>query len=392
MGRSDGERHELAARPLGARGGAQSPAARRRACSPVLAPVPAWPGPGQPAPGALLPGRGDDGLARMAPVGDGGGPAPDPWCTAALLRQALLDDGPCAGDRGHRRRDGRLGRGDRVRPAGRGAGRAGSGRRELRRGHADGGAPRRAGEHRAAGRRPASSLRRARREGDPGGLRPAAGVVLAAPGSAPRAAGAEGVRVGRCGGVSGTVVRAATGHREEQASRSRVARGLGDPVAHGLPLRPVRRRRGPHADARRYRLGQELHTELPPGRSSQVRPARPDPGSGRLLPLADPLPRGPLPGALAGRGGAHAPAAAVRAPGGHADVPVPDGLGAPATEARRLGSERRGYERDPGPDRGSVCVRAGAADAERLGKLASVRDVAGLEPLDRRRRLGRLLR
>ena len=142
-----------------------------------------------------------------------------------------------------------------------------------------------------AGRRPASSLRRARREGDPGGLRPAAGLVLAAPGPASRAAGAEGVRVGRCGGVSGTVVRAATGHREEQASRSRVARGLGDPVAYGLPLRPVRRRRGPHADARRYRLGQELHTELPPGRSPQVRPARPDPGSGRLVPLADPVSR-----------------------------------------------------------------------------------------------------
>ena len=83
---------------------------------------------------------------------------------------------------------------------------------------------------------------------------------------------------------------------------------------------------------------------------------------------------------------------AVRAPGGHADVPVPDGLGTPAPEARRLGSERGGYERDPGPDRGPVCVRAGAADAERIGKLASVRDVAGLEPLDPRRRLGRVLR
>ena len=101
---------------------------------------------------------------------------------------------------------------------------------------------------------------------------------------------------------------------------------------------------------------------------------------------------GPLPGALARRGGADAPAAAVRAPGGHADVPVPDGLGAPAPQARRLGSERGGYERDPGADRGPVCVRAGAADAERPGKLASVRDVAGLEPLDRRRRLGRVLR
>ena len=138
--------------------------------------------------------------------------------------------------------------------------------------------------------------------------------------------------------------------------------------------------------------GKSFTAELPPGRGAQVRPSRPDPGPRRLLPLAHALPRGPLPGAVARRGGADAPVAAVRAPGGHADVPVPDGLGAPAAEARRLGSERRGYERDPLAHRGPVCVRAGAADAERPGKLASVRDVAGLEPLDRRRRLGRLLR
>ena len=55
-------------------------------------------------------------------------------------------------------------------------------------------------------------------------------------------------------------------------------------------------------------------------------------------------------------------------------------------------AKRCGHERDPGADRGPVCVRAGAADAERIGRLASVRDVAGLEPLDPRRRLGRLLR
>ena len=84
--------------------------------------------------------------------------------------------------------------------------------------------------------------------------------------------------------------------------------------------------------------------------------------------------------------------AAVRAPPNHEDLPVPDGLGATAAEARRLGGEWRGHERDPGTDRGPLRVRAGAADAERLGKLASVRDVAGLEPLDRRRRLGRVLR
>ena len=61
------------------------------------------------------------------------------------------------------------------------------------------------------GRRPAPALRRARREGDPGGLRPAPGLVLAAPGPAAWAAGAEGVRVGRCGGVPGAAVRAAQG-------------------------------------------------------------------------------------------------------------------------------------------------------------------------------------
>ena len=104
--------------------------------------------------------------------------------------------------------------------------------------------------------------------------------------------------------------------------------------------------------------GKSFTLNFPPGRGSQVRPARPDPGPGRLLPLADPVPRGPLPRALARRGGADAPAAAVRAAGGHADLPVPDGLGATAAEARRLGGERGGYERDPGPDRGPVCVRA----------------------------------
>ena len=128
----------------------RAPAPRRRAGDPLLAPVPARPSLREPAPGALLPGCGDDGLARVAALGDGGGEAPDPWRAAALLRQALLDDGACAGDRGHGGRDGRLGRGDGVRPSGRGAGRAGSGRRELRRGHADRGAPRRAREHRAA--------------------------------------------------------------------------------------------------------------------------------------------------------------------------------------------------------------------------------------------------
>ena len=101
-------------------------------------------------------------------------------------------------------------------------------------------------------------------------------------------------------------------------------------------------------------------------------PARPDPGPGRLLPLADPVPREAATSSC--RQARRSPRSGLQPfalPGGHADVPVPDGLGAPAPEARRLGSERGGYERDPGADRGPVCVRAGAADAERLGQLAS---------------------
>ena len=55
LGRRDGKRYELAARPLGTRGGAQSPAPRRRARDPVLAPLSARPSLREPAPGALLP-------------------------------------------------------------------------------------------------------------------------------------------------------------------------------------------------------------------------------------------------------------------------------------------------------------------------------------------------
>ena len=47
------ERYELAARPLGARGGAQSPPSRRRARDPVLAPLSAWPSLRKPCSGSF---------------------------------------------------------------------------------------------------------------------------------------------------------------------------------------------------------------------------------------------------------------------------------------------------------------------------------------------------
>ena len=66
-------------------------------------------------------------------------------------------------------------------------------------------------------------------------------------------------------------VRAAQGLGPEQAPGSRVARDLRDAVAHGVPLRPVPGRRGPHADPGRDGLGQELRPQLPAGRGAQVR-------------------------------------------------------------------------------------------------------------------------
>ena len=162
------------------------------------------------------------------------------------------------------------------------------GRRGLRRGRADGGAPRRLGRDRAPGRRRAAALRGARREGGPGGLRPAARLVRAAPGPAAGAAGANGVRLGRARRVPRAGVRAARGLGPEPAPRPRGARGPRDPVAHRVSLRSVRGRRGPHADPRRDGLRQEFRLEFSSGRGAQVRPPRADPGPGRLLPLADP--------------------------------------------------------------------------------------------------------
>ena len=211
------------------------------------------------------------------------------------------------------------------------------------------GAARRPRSDRRGGRRPPAPLCRARREGDTGGLRPAPGLVLAAAGPTPRPAGAEGVRLGGHGRVPRAAVRASEGHPRERAPRPRGARGARDAVADGLPLRPLRGRRGAHADAGRHGLGQELHAELPPGRGAQVRPAGPDPRPRRLLPMAHAVRRGPLPRALARRSGAVAPPPAVRPPGDDPHLPVPDGVGAPAAQAGRGGRRAGGTRARSGP-------------------------------------------
>ena len=83
LGRCDGQRHELAARDLGAGGRAFASDARRRAGDPLLAPLTAGAGAREPAPRPLLPGRGDDGLARMAAVDYRNGSPPDPGARSA---------------------------------------------------------------------------------------------------------------------------------------------------------------------------------------------------------------------------------------------------------------------------------------------------------------------
>ena len=200
------------------------------------------------------------------------------------------------------------------------------------------------------------------------------------------------VRVGGSRGVPRARVRAAEGEPQESTSRPRAAGGVRDPMEDRLPLRPGRGRRGPHADPGRDGIGQEFRAQLPVGRGAQVRSPHPDPGPGRLVPLADPLPGRAVPGARAGRGRGDAPAPALRATRHHAHVPVPDRLGASAPEARRVRGRWSGHERDPRANRRPVCPRSRTPDAERAGRVASVFDVAGLEPLDGGRRVGRVLR
>ena len=142
LGRSDGQRHELAARAVGTRSRAVAPEARRRAGGSLLAPVAARPSAREPPPRAVLPGRRDDHLTRMAAVDGGSGAAPDPKRAAPLLLPALLHDGARAGRPRHGGRHGRFRSGRRVGPAGSGAGRTRSRRRGLRRGFADRGAAR----------------------------------------------------------------------------------------------------------------------------------------------------------------------------------------------------------------------------------------------------------
>ena len=167
-------------------------------------------------------------------------------------------------------------------------------------------------------------------------------------------------------------------------------RHLRDPVADALLLRPLRRRRGPHADPRGHRRGQELPAQLPPRPEPPVRPPGAGAGPRRLLPLAHPVPRRRLPPARPRPRGRRARPQAVHAAPRRADLPVPHRLGDPAAPDRRPRALRRRPLRDPRPDRGPLRLRAGGPFALRLRQVAAEADVAGDEPLARRRGVGRV--
>ena len=126
--------------------------------------------------------------------------------------------------------------------------------------------------------------------------------------------------------------------------------------------------------------------------SLQYAPPRPDPGPWRLLPLAHPVPRGRLPPARARPRRWRARAQAVHPACRRTHSPVPHRLDHPPAQDRRLPALRRRPIRDPCPDRGPLRLRIGRPLALCLRQVAPETNVAGHEPLVRRRRVGRLLR
>ena len=90
--------------------------------------------------------------------------------------------------------------------------------------------------------------------------------------------------------------------RALRAPRCRATHDVRDPVGHAVRLRPVRRRRrGPHARARRHGLGKELPPQLPARAGAQVRPPGAGARSRPQLPLPDRVRRRAL--SRPGRGG-----------------------------------------------------------------------------------------
>ena len=152
-------------------------------------------------------------------------------------------------------------------------------------------------------------------------------------------------------------------------------------------------RRRPYAGVGRHRRGQKFLAQFPAGAGPPIRSPRPDSRSRGFLPLAHPIFRRGIHGAIPGSGRRRrVPATAFLFTGRRADLSISDRVDFPAASHRRMELERFRSERDPRPRGRPLCFRASGADPWNTGPLLALKDVARAWPLARRRRMGQILR
>ena len=143
-------------------------------------------------------------------------PPQNPGSATPLLLKALLYVRRRPRNRRHRYGHGGHGGGGGIRPARRCSGRVGDGRHRLRRSCPDRGAPRPAIRYREHRRRYPAHLYQPRRQGDPGGLRAASGVVFADARATATAAMPIRVCIGGRGCYDGSDLRSSGGNTAQR--------------------------------------------------------------------------------------------------------------------------------------------------------------------------------
>ena len=139
--------------------------------------------------------------------------------------------------------------------------------------------------------------------------------------------------------------------------------------------------------------GKSFFPQFPVGPSPPIRSTHPDSRSRGFLPLAHPIFRRWIHGAIPGSGRRRrVPATAFLFTGRRADLSISDRLDFPAASHRRMELERFRSERDPRPRGRPLRFRARGADPWNAGPLFALKDVARAWPLARRRRMGQILR
>ena len=132
------------------------------------------------------------------------------------------------------------------------------------------------------------------------------------------------------------------------------------------------------------RRGQKFLAQFPAGAGPSIRSPRPDSRSRGFLPLAHPIFRRGIHGAITGSGRRRrVPATPFLFTGRRADLSISDRLDFPAASHRRMELERFRSERDPRPRGRPLRFRATGADPWNAGPLFALKDVARAWPLAR---------